>query len=80
MYEPGKHEYLHGSSSKLARRWLGIRVIREEVFIHEQHVPVELEWDELDANCIHILAMDSAGNPVGTARLLLNGVSVAWRC
>ncbi|MEP6877716.1 MAG: GNAT family N-acetyltransferase [Nitrosospira sp.] len=51
-----------------------LRVIREEVFIHEQHVPVELEWDELDANCIHILAMDSAGNPVGTARLLLSGV------
>ena len=51
-----------------------LRVIREEVFIHEQHVPVELEWDELDANCIHILAMDSAGNPVGTARLLLRGV------
>jgi predicted GNAT family N-acyltransferase len=63
-----------------------LRVIREEVFIHEQHVPVELEWDELDANCIHILAMDLAGNPVGTARLLLSGVIgrmavlKGWRC
>lgn len=48
--------------------------IREAVFVHEQHVPVELEWDELDATCIHMLAMDSAGNSVGTARLLLSGM------
>ena len=63
-----------------------LRVIREAVFIHEQHVPVELEWDELDATCIHMLAMDPAGNPVGTARLLPSGVIGRmavlreWRC
>lgn len=51
-----------------------LRAIREAVFIHEQHVPAELEWDELDATCIHMLAMDSAGNSVGTARLLLGGM------
>jgi predicted GNAT family N-acyltransferase len=51
-----------------------LRIIREEVFIREQHVPVELEWDALDSSCIHILALDSAGNPVGTARLLPEGV------
>jgi predicted GNAT family N-acyltransferase len=50
-----------------------LRAIRETVFIHEQHVPVELEWDELDADCLHILALDSAGNPIGTARLLPDG-------
>lgn len=50
-----------------------LRMIREEVFVHEQHVPVELEWDTFDASCIHMLAMDSRGNPIGTARLLLNG-------
>jgi predicted GNAT family N-acyltransferase len=50
-----------------------LRRIREAVFIHEQGVPTELEWDEFDVNCIHVLALDSAANPVGTARLLLDG-------
>lgn len=50
-----------------------LRAIRETVFVHEQHVSVELEWDEFDANCLHILAVDSVGNPIGTARLLPDG-------
>ena len=50
-----------------------LRLIREAVFIREQGVPVELEWDEFDMNCIHALAADSMNNPVGTARLLLDG-------
>lgn len=50
-----------------------LRGIREAVFIHEQGVPAELEWDEFDVNCIHVLASDSAANPVGTARLLPDG-------
>ena len=50
-----------------------LRAIREAVFIHEQGIPPELEWDEFDASCIHVLAMDSAGKPVGTARLLMDG-------
>ena len=50
-----------------------LRGIREAVFIREQGVPPELEWDEFDVNCIHALASDSAANPVGTARLLLDG-------
>ncbi len=50
-----------------------LRTIRETVFIHEQHVPAELEWDEFDASCLHILALDSVGNPIGTARLLPDG-------
>lgn len=50
-----------------------LRRIREAVFIREQGVSAELEWDEFDVNCIHVLASDSAANPVGTARLLLDG-------
>ena len=62
-----------------------LRAIRETVFIHEQQVPVELEWDGLDADCLHVLAADSTGNPIGTARLLPDGhigrmaVLKAWR-
>lgn len=50
-----------------------LRKIREAVFIHEQGVPAELEWDEFDVSCIHVLVSDSSANPVGTARLLLDG-------
>ncbi len=62
-----------------------LRLVREAVFIREQGVPVELEWDEHDATCVHLLALDPAGNPIGTARLLQNGsigrmaVLAAWR-
>lgn len=51
-----------------------LRGIRETVFVREQHVPAALEWDEFDANCLHLLAMDSAGSPIGTARLKPAGV------
>jgi predicted GNAT family N-acyltransferase len=47
-----------------------LRAVREMVFIREQGVPVELEWDEFDVACVHLLARDSLGNPIGTARLL----------
>lgn len=50
-----------------------LRPVRETVFILEQQVPLELEWDGLDAACLHVLAADAAGNPIGTARLLPDG-------
>ncbi|WP_462383886.1 GNAT family N-acetyltransferase [Pseudomonas sp. Marseille-QA0892] len=46
--------------------------IREAVFITEQSVPPELEWDGEDADAIHFLACE-AGYPIGTARLLKDG-------
>ena len=50
-----------------------LRAVREAVFIREQGVPVELEWDEFDADCIHLIAVDAAENAIGTARLLQQG-------
>lgn len=50
-----------------------IRAIRETVFIHEQGVPVELEWDGLDASCSHVLAWNDHGKAIGTARMQPNG-------
>jgi len=32
-------------------------------------VPLELEWDELDPKCRHVLARDDAHRPIGTGRL-----------
>ncbi len=50
-----------------------VRSIRETVFIQEQNVPVELEWDQFDENCLHLLALDTTSRPIGTARLLQDG-------
>lgn len=46
-----------------------LRAVREPVFVHEQQVPIELEWDELDPLSVHVIAIDSDGQPVGTGRL-----------
>lgn len=54
-----------------------LRAIREAVFICEQGVPAELEWDEFDADCVHLIARDAARNAIGTARLLLQGAQGA---
>lgn len=50
-----------------------IRSIRETVFIHEQGVPVELEWDGLDSSCAHVLARNGHREAIGTARMQQNG-------
>jgi len=61
-----------------------LRAVREAVFIREQNVPRELEWDEIDSQCDHVLA-EAQGEPVGTGRLLPDGhigrmaVLPAWR-
>ena len=47
--------------------------IREQVFVHEQNVPLDMEWDEMDAVCVHAVAYDSSGRPAGTGRLLPDG-------
>jgi predicted GNAT family N-acyltransferase len=49
------------------------RPVRERVFIEEQQVPRELEWDEWDETSDHAVAFDAGGNPIGTARLLPSG-------
>ena len=49
------------------------RPVREKVFIEEQRVPRELEWDEWDEHSEHAVACDTAGGPIGTARLLPDG-------
>jgi hypothetical protein len=52
--------------------------IRMEVFVQEQKVPADLEMDDRDAACLHAVAYDTAGRPLGTGRL--TGISAGWRC
>lgn len=46
-----------------------LRSVRETVFVQEQNVPLAEEWDELDPQCLHVIARDPGGRPIGTGRL-----------
>ncbi|MDE3017379.1 MAG: GNAT family N-acetyltransferase [Nitrospirota bacterium] len=50
-----------------------IRLIRETVFVREQGVPLELEWDGQDPLYQHVLVWSDHGEPIGTARLYQEG-------
>lgn len=51
----------------------GIRHVREVVFVQEQAVPAELEWDGSDDECVHALAETTDGIAIGTGRLAPDG-------
>ena len=59
--------------------------IRTQVFVIEQGVPVALEKDGRDGDCVHALAESVAGEPIGTGRLMPDGrigrmaVLASWR-
>ena len=65
------------SASVLVSSWEEIReharTIRYSVFVQEQGVPAELEWDDMDAASWHALAFAEDGTPVATGRLLPDG-------
>lgn len=49
------------------------QAIRYDVFVIEQQVPVELEWDDMDAACLHAVVYGEQGQALGTGRLLPDG-------
>lgn len=46
-----------------------LRAVRTEVFVVEQAVPEDEEWDEHDERSYHVIARDPHGRPIGTGRL-----------
>lgn len=46
------------------------RAIRQAVFVDEQKIPAEMEWDAADADCLHAVAFNRLGVPLATGRLL----------
>jgi predicted GNAT family N-acyltransferase len=62
-----------------------LRAVRTAVFVVEQAIPAELEWDAFDGVSVHVLAVDARGDPIGCGRLLPDGhigrmaVLAAWR-
>ena len=51
--------------------------VREEVFVHEQNIPLDMEWDSADQTALHAVAFNGLGQAVGTARLLANTETTA---
>ncbi|MFD9545249.1 GNAT family N-acetyltransferase [Streptomyces sp. NPDC060022] len=44
--------------------------VRKNVFVGEQQVPEEIEYDAYDADAVHVLAVAADGSALGTGRLL----------
>jgi len=51
--------------------------VRTAVFVEEQGIAREDEWDAADADCLHVVAYNRLGQPVATARLLPAQAGVA---
>jgi predicted GNAT family N-acyltransferase len=49
------------------------QTVRYAVFVIEQKIPADLEWDAMDAVCLHAVAYDDDQQPIGTGRLLPDG-------
>lgn len=51
--------------------------MRTRVFVKEQQIPAELEWDEADKDAVHAVAYNHLGQVVATGRLLRASPGVA---
>ncbi len=51
--------------------------LRTAVFVEEQRIPAEMEWDAADAECVHAVAYNRLGLPLATGRLLQHVPGVA---
>ena len=50
-----------------------LRYLRTLVFVEEQLIPSEIEFDDLDPQCLHFLARDGQAQAIGTGRLTADG-------
>jgi YbgC/YbaW family acyl-CoA thioester hydrolase len=53
------------------------QAIRTAVFVEEQRIPAEMEWDAADTTCVHAVAFNRFGVPLATGRLLEHVPGVA---
>ncbi len=49
------------------------RSVRHAVFVEEQGIAAELEWDGCDASCTHVVVFAQPELPIGTARMFSDG-------
>ncbi|BDT67833.1 acetyltransferase [Comamonadaceae bacterium OS-1] len=50
--------------------------VRTAVFVHEQKIPADMEWDVADQTAVHAVICDTQGEPVATGRLLVHAPGV----
>jgi predicted GNAT family N-acyltransferase len=50
-----------------------LRAVRVAVFINEQNIPEEVEFDSVDPDCHHFVARDKQHQAIGTGRLAPDG-------
>jgi predicted GNAT family N-acyltransferase len=50
-----------------------LRAVRVAVFINEQNIPEEVEFDSVDPDCHHFVARDNQHQAIGTGRLTTDG-------
>ena len=55
----------------------GAGELRRAVFIDEQRIPAELEWDEHDSTAVHAVARNRLGQVIGTGRLVTEALGLA---
>ncbi|MFI6346913.1 GNAT family N-acetyltransferase [Streptomyces sp. NPDC050560] len=51
--------------------------VRKDVFVAEQGVPEDIEYDAHDHGAVHVLAVAADGTPLGTGRLLHGSAALA---
>ena len=68
-YEAGENlrEVRTGSWAELGE---GASAVRRSVFIEEQRIPKELEWDAHDESAVHAVARNRLGQVIATGRLV----------
>ena len=74
-YEEGQ-EMVRMSCGSWSELGLDASRLRTEVFVQEQKIPQEMEWDEADAHAVHAVAYNRLGQPVATGRLLQHAPGV----
>jgi predicted GNAT family N-acyltransferase len=57
------------AAADFVRDYDAIRFVRFAVFVDEQRIDADLEMDDRDEHCEHVLARDDRGEPVGTGRI-----------
>ena len=53
------------------------QAVRADVFVKEQKIPVDMEWDDADLDAIHAVARNRLGMVLATGRLLQHAAGVA---
>lgn len=63
----------HITMTSFAESAADIRSVRDAVFGQEQRVAREINFDDQDLHCLHVVATDAGGTPIGTGRMQPDG-------